>query len=60
MCGTKRSAESKLEILPSGSQEIKAGKNLVLTCRAQVQNEELMKDLKWINPQGEIISQDSR
>ena len=58
--GLKRSAEPKLQILPSGSQEIRAGKNLVLTCRAQVPNEELIKDLKWINPQGEIISQDNR
>lgn len=57
---TKRSAEPQLQILPSGLQEIRAGKNLVLTCRAQVPNEELIKDLKWIDPQGQIISQDNR
>ena len=26
----------------------------------QVPNAELIKDLKWINPQGEEVSQDSR
>ena len=57
---TKRSPEPHLQILPSGSQEIRAGKNLVLTCRAQVPNQELIKDLKWIDPQGQIISQDNR
>jgi hypothetical protein len=52
----KRSTEPHLQILPSGSQEIRAGKNLVLTCRAQVPNQELIKDLKWIDPQGQIIA----
>ena len=56
----KGSPEPHLQILPSGSQEIRAGKNLVLTCRAQVPNQELIKDLKWIDPQGQIISQDNR
>ena len=49
-----------LQILPSGTQEVSAGKNLVLTCRAQVPNLELMKDMKWIDPLGQDISQDNR
>jgi len=49
-----------LQILPSGIQEVSAGKNLVLTCRAQVPNLELMKDMKWIDPLGQDISQDNR
>ena len=48
----RRSAEPHLRILPSGRQEIRAGKNLVLTCRAQVPNIELVKQLRWINPRG--------
>jgi len=56
----RRSNEPHLKILPSGKQEIRAGKNLVLTCRAQVPNLELIKDLKWINPRGQEIPQDDR
>lgn len=56
----RRSAEPHLRILPAGRQEIKAGKNLVLTCRAQVSNIELIKHLRWINPRGQEIPQDYR
>ena len=56
----RRSSGPHLRILPSGRQEIRAGKNLVLTCRAQVPNIELVKHLKWINPRGEDIPQDDR
>jgi len=56
----RRSGEPHLRILPSGRQEIRAGKNLVLTCRAQVPNIELVKQLKWINPRGQDIPQDDR
>ena len=45
-------------ILPSGKLDIRAYKNIVLTCRAQVSNRELIKDLKWINPRGQEIPQD--
>ena len=53
-------AGQRLQILPSGPQDKQAGKNLVLTCRAKVPNAELIRDLKWIDPVGEEISQDSR
>ena len=56
----RRSAGPHLRILPSGKQEIRAGKNLVLTCRAQVPNIELIKHLRWINPRGQEIPQDDR
>jgi len=57
----RRSAnDPHLRILPSGKQEIRAGKNLVLTCRAQVPNIELIKHLRWINPRGQEIPQDDR
>ena len=49
-----------LQILPSGSQEIRAGKNLVLTCRAQVSRLELVEYLTWIDPQGQEISRNDR
>ena len=34
--------------------------NLVLTCKVQVPNSELVKDIKWLDPEGQEISQDSR
>ena len=49
-----------LLILPEGAQTIRAGKNVVLTCRAQVPNTELVRNLKWIDPEGNEVSQDSR
>jgi len=49
-----------LKILPEGPQTVRANRNLVLTCRAQVPNSELVKDLKWIDPKGNEVSQDSR
>ena len=52
--------EPHLEILPTGDQTIRANKNFVLYCRAQVPNTELVKDLKWIDPEGKEVSQDSR
>jgi len=60
LCTHRRSAGPHLRILPSGKQEIRAGKNLVLTCRAQVPNIELIKHLRWINPRGQEIPQDDR
>ena len=56
----RRASEPHLRILPAGSQEIRAGKNLVLTCRAQVPNIPLIKHLRWINPRGQEIPQDDR
>jgi len=56
----RRSSEPYLKILPSGRQEIRAGKNLVLTCRAQVPNIDLIKNLRWYNPRGQEIPQDDR
>ena len=33
---------------------------MVLTCRAQVPNTELVRNLKWIDPEGNEVTQDSR
>ena len=56
----RRSSEPHLRILPSGKQEIRAGKNVVLTCRSQVPNLDLIRDMKWIDPRGKEIEQDER
>ena len=62
LCWAQNSGETEphLEILPKGDQTIRANKNFVLYCRAQVPNSELVKDLKWIDPEGKEVSQDSR
>ena len=38
----------------------RAGKNLVLTCRAQVPNPDLVRELRWFHPSGNQIRQDER
>jgi len=55
-----QAAEPHLKILPEGAQTKRSSKNLFLTCRAQVPNSELVKDMKWLDPEGKEISQDSR
>ena len=52
--------EPHLKILPEGPQTKRSSRNLFLTCRAQVPNSELIKDMKWRDPEGKEISQDSR
>ena len=72
-----------LQILPAGPQTVRASRNLVLTCRAQVPNTELyctvltlhvlyctvlyqvpntelVRDLRWLDPRGEEVTQDTR
>ena len=46
---SRRSGQPHLRILPSGRQEIRAGKNLVLTCRAQVGRGEIRWDIQRTN-----------
>ena len=38
----------------------RVGKNLVLTCRAQVPNPDLVRELRWFHPSGNQIRQDER
>ena len=52
--------EPHLKILPEGPQTKRSSMNLVLTCKVQVPNAELVKDIKWVDPEGKEISQDSR
>jgi len=49
-----------LKILPRGDQEVRQGKNIVLTCRAHVPSLELVKDLRWYDSQERQIKQDDR
>ena len=59
-CAACEGSEARLEILPAGKQEVSTGRNLVLTCRAQVPNLELVRDLVWQDPRGQEVQQDSR
>jgi len=36
------------------------GRNLFFTCKAQVQNPELVRDLRWLGPEGKRIPEDDR
>ncbi|XP_046382239.1 fasciclin-2 [Ischnura elegans] len=49
-----------LLIFPSQPVQTKAlGKSALLTCRADVENIELIQDLKWIDPNGRTVEHDS-
>ena len=58
--GSALASEPHLKILPEGPQTKRSSMNLVLTCKVQVPNSELVKDIKWLDPEGLEISQDSR
>ena len=58
--GSGLASEPHLKILPEGPQTKRSSMNLVLTCKVQVPNAELVKDIKWVDPEGKEISQDSR
>ena len=58
--GSALASEPHLKILPEGPQTKRSSMNLVLTCKVQVPNSELVKDIKWLDPEGQEISQDSR
>jgi len=49
-----------IRILPQGDQEVRQGRNIVLTCRAQVRSRELVRDLRWYDPRGLPVQQDDR
>ena len=49
-----------LRVIPAGPHEMPVGRNLFFTCKAAVQNPELVRDLKWVGPSGKMIPQDDR
>ena len=51
---------NRLDILPAGPQTFPIGKNSFFTCRAHVHNPGLVKNLKWLGPNGMPIPQDDR
>ena len=51
---------NRLDILPKGPHTFPIGKNSFFTCRAHVHNPGLVKNLKWIAPNGMEIPQDDR
>lgn len=56
----KRQSGNSLSIIPAGPHDMPVGRNLFFTCKAVVQNPELVRDLKWIGPNGKMIPQDDR
>jgi len=56
----RRASNPSLRILPNGDQEVRAGKNLVLTCKADVSNPDLVSEIRWYSPSGDLIPQDDR
>jgi neurocan core protein len=55
-----RRSANKLDILPKGHHTFPIGKNSFFTCVAHVHNPKLVKDLKWLAPNGKEIPQDDR
>lgn len=55
-----RRASNELQIKPQGPREESVGKNLFFTCKANVPNPKLVKDLKWYKANGESIPEDDR
>ena len=51
---------NELSIIPAGPHHMPVGRNLFFTCKAVVHNPELVRDLKWIGPNGDKIPQDDR
>lgn len=52
--------QNNLRIIPAGPHHMPIGRNLFFTCRADVHNPELVRDLKWFGPNGEDIPEDDR
>ncbi|XP_059086244.1 fasciclin-2-like isoform X2 [Tigriopus californicus] len=52
--------QNELRILPEGPQHKPVGKNFLLTCKANVKNPELVRDLKWFGPGGQKVPEDDR
>ena len=55
-----RRQSNELIIKPEGPHVKAVGKNLFFTCKANVPNPKLVKDLKWYKPNGESIPEDDR
>jgi len=51
---------NRLEVIPVGPHHLPVGRNVFFTCKAVVQNPELVRDMKWLGPDGRPIPQDDR
>ena len=56
----QRRASNELIIKPEGPHVKAVGKNLFFTCKANVPNPKLVKDLKWYKANGDTIPEDDR
>ena len=56
----QRRASNELVIKPEGPHVKAVGKNLFFTCKANVPNPKLVKDLKWYKANGDTIPEDDR
>jgi hypothetical protein len=54
------SSMNELVVIPAGPHHMPVGRNLFFTCKAQVSNPELVRDLKWIGPEGKRIPEDDK
>lgn len=59
-CRHHRRQSNTLDIKPVGPHVMPVGRNLFFTCKANVPNPALVKDLKWFRPNGESIPEDDR
>ena len=56
----QHNGSNRLDIKPSGPHHKPVGKNLFFTCKAEVSNPSLVRDLKWLKPSGQNIPEDDR
>jgi len=52
--------ENRLEIKPPGPTNKPIEENLFFTCKAEVANPDLVRDLRWIKPNNQPIPEDDR
>ena len=56
----QHNGSNRLDIKPTGPHHKPVGKNLFFTCKAEVSNPSLVRDLKWLKPSGQNIPEDDR
>ena len=56
-----KDSEARLVIMPDGENIVRpVGANIVLTCKGQVPDPELITDLRWLGPDGRDLLNEER
>ncbi|XP_046443433.1 fasciclin-2-like isoform X9 [Daphnia pulex] len=61
LCSTAGAQDARLVILPDGGNLIRpVGANIVLTCKGEVPDPELISELRWLGPNGQELPNGDR